>query len=163
MGLKETIYPNIYVENEDVYKKKHDGTFHKLSKWKDSVGYYQVVFRINGKKIYKRVHRLIAETFLENPNNLPMVNHIDGNKLNNALTNLEWCTNAHNVQEAYNRKLYKSTYKCTIKAISKETLECIEFRSIRECAKVLGLNRKTLTEILKGNKTNNYGYEFEYV
>lgn len=61
-----------------------------FSKFVDNVGYYQTVFRINGKRIYVRIHRLIAETLIPNPDNLPMVNHIDGNKLNNDLSNLEW-------------------------------------------------------------------------
>ena len=123
-----------------------------------------VSFCISGKRKYVRVHRLIAETLIPNPLNLPMVNHKDANKLNNAITNLEWCTNSYNTQDAYNCKIYKSTYRCGIKAIHKESKEVFEFVSIRECAKELGLNRKTITSILKGNKkTNNYDYDFEYI
>ena len=48
------------------------------------------------------VHRLIAQTFLPNPNNYPCVNHINGNKLDNNVNNLEWCTVAHNTQHSYN-------------------------------------------------------------
>lgn len=53
----------------------------------------------------KRVHRLVAQTFIPNPSNLPEVNHLDGNKNNNHVTNLEWCTRAHNQQHAYNTGL----------------------------------------------------------
>lgn len=56
-------------------------------------GYCEV--RVNGR-LY-RMHRLIAETFCPNPNNFPIVNHIDENKLNNCASNLEWCTHQHNV------------------------------------------------------------------
>ena len=51
-------------------------------------------------KITFKVHKAVAETFIPNPNNLPQVNHKDGNKLNNFISNLEWCTNQENTQHA---------------------------------------------------------------
>lgn len=56
------------------------------------------------------VHRLVAEAFISNPNNLPCVNHKDGNKLNNCVDNLEWCTYSHNNKEAYKLKLKQPTW-----------------------------------------------------
>ncbi|MCF0059899.1 HNH endonuclease [Dyadobacter chenwenxiniae] len=53
----------------------------------------------------KSVHRLLATVFIPNPNNYPVVNHIDGNKLNNSLENLEWCTVSHNTQHSYDMGL----------------------------------------------------------
>lgn len=162
--MEKTKYDNIYVDGEDVYKKTGEN-FHKLSKWVDNVGYYEVVFRINGKKKYVRVHRVIAETMIPNPQNLPQVNHIDGNKLNNNVYNLEWCTNSYNTQHGYNTDgIYHNKHRRhMIKAINKETKNEIIFRSIRSCAEKLGLNRKTITSILKNKKKNNYPYEFEYL
>lgn len=68
-------------------------------------GYRTVVVSID-EKPYRRkrfyIHRLVAEHFIENPNNYKFVNHIDGNKLNNHVSNLEWCTPSHNNQHAYN-------------------------------------------------------------
>lgn len=68
-------------------------------------GYYRVTFSINRKRKQFYVHRLIAEHFIPNPKNLPQVNHIDGNKLNNSLDNLEWVTVQDNVIHAYKNGL----------------------------------------------------------
>lgn len=162
--ITQTKYKDVYIDDVDVYKKQQNGTLRKLSKWIDNLGYYMIRFRVDGKKKYVRIHRLIAETLIPNPNNLPMVNHKDSNKQNNDVTNLEWCVNSYNTQEAYDCNLYKSTYRCGVRAIHKESKEIFEFVSIRECATELGLNRKTITAILKGEKkTNNYDYYFEYI
>jgi len=63
-------------------------------------GYKAVMFHINGKAKCTKVHRLVAEAFIPNPDNLPCINHIDGNKLNNQASNLEWCTYQQNMQHA---------------------------------------------------------------
>ena len=63
----------------------------------DRCGYRHTI--LNRKN--RNVHRVIAETFIPNPNNLPCVNHKDGNKLNNSVDNLEWCTHSKNVFHAY--------------------------------------------------------------
>lgn len=59
-------------------------------------GYYQVRVTHERKKSWFIVHRTVAKFFIPNPNNLPQVNHKDGNKLNNHYSNLEWCNNSHN-------------------------------------------------------------------
>ena len=159
----QTKYPLIYVDDIDVFKKMPDGTFHKLSKWVDNVGYYQVVFRVNGKRKYVRVHRLLMESHHPDANHKLQVNHIDGNKLNNHPSNLEWCSNSANTKAAYDLGLYKDTKACRVVAIHKDTGSKREFNSIRECATALNLNRKTITAILKQQKENNYPYLFNYL
>ena len=78
-------------------------------------GYYQVNLYLNGQYCSKRIHKLVAEAFLENPDNLPVVNHIDGDKTNNHVSNLEWCTISHNTWYATHvlgtnqESLYKAT------------------------------------------------------
>ena len=80
-----------------------------LAKMLDSTGYHRVTVlhtRENGSFLdYERVHRLMALTFLPNPENKRTVNHIDGNKLNNNLSNLEWATDSENVQHAHDTGL----------------------------------------------------------
>lgn len=66
----------------------------------DKDGYFRVVVYFNGKTNNYIVHRIIAEHFIPNPNNYPIINHKDGNKQNNKISNLEWCTNLQNMQHA---------------------------------------------------------------
>lgn len=61
-------------------------------------GYYSVDLMKNGKRYKFRVHRLVAEAFINNPDNLPQVNHKDEDRLNNIASNLEWCDNTYNSQ-----------------------------------------------------------------
>ena len=64
-------------------------------------GYYAVNLYRYGKVKKYLVHRLVAKEFVYNPENKPHINHLDGNKLNNNYSNLEWCTRSENVQHAY--------------------------------------------------------------
>lgn len=63
-------------------------------------GYLMVSIPKDGKEMRWQAHRLVAKAFIPNPNQLPQVNHLDGDKKNNAVSNLEWCTNMHNKQHA---------------------------------------------------------------
>ena len=154
---------------EDYYINEEGRIFNKKmqelkGKWVDNTGYYQIVLRKNKKRKYVRIHRLVALTFIPNPDNLPQVNHKDGNKLNNNIDNLEWCTNSENTQHGYDANLYHSKRrKIKVKATHKETKEVFIFSSIRECSEKLSLNRKTISAILFDNKTNNYDYIFEAI
>ena len=78
----------------------------------DKYGYYCVCLRKNLKNHHKTVHRLIAEVFVENKENKPQVNHIDGNKLNNHYSNLEWCTTQENTEHAKVNGLICSGTRC---------------------------------------------------
>ena len=71
---------------------------------------YQMLYK-NGKEKLLRVHRLVAMAFLPNPNNLPQVNHKDGNKQNNSVDNLEWCEQSYNMKHAFKTGLEKPSEK----------------------------------------------------
>lgn len=74
-------------------------------------GYLRIKFSIDGKVFNKFSHVLVAEHFIPNPNNFPQINHIDGNKLNNNVNNLEWCTASQNMQHAYDNELKRTDKK----------------------------------------------------
>lgn len=67
--------------------------------------YYAVTLWMHNKAICRKVHRMVAEAFIPNPDNLPQINHKDGNKLNNHADNLEWCTAKQNARHAYDTGL----------------------------------------------------------
>lgn len=150
-------------ENGDVYDTLRGRC---ICEWVDSLGYKQCYLRDNtGKKHSKRIHRLLALAFIPNPDSLPQVNHLDGNSLNNSLDNLEWTTNSGNTQHGYDHNLYMFKTRChSVNAYDKATHMLLgRYKSIRGMCSDLGVNRKTVTMILKGKKlTNNYEYEFEY-
>lgn len=72
-----------------------------LSAFKEPKRYVRVVLHLNNKGKSSRVHRLVAKAFIPNPENKPFINHIDGNKHNNLVSNLEWCTQSENVIHSY--------------------------------------------------------------
>ncbi len=82
-----------------------------LNPAKNNRGYLRLGLCFKGKIRYDSVHRLVAEAFIPNPKNLPEVNHIDGNKLNNRVENLEWVTKGENQIHAYKTGLRKITEK----------------------------------------------------
>ena len=101
-NLKDVVgYEGLYKisENGDVYSlhKKGFNGLYKMKQEIDLFGYYRVALCKNGKHTKKRVSRLVAEAFIPNPNNKTIVNHIDYNRKNNNVKNLEWCTQKENV------------------------------------------------------------------
>lgn len=136
-----------------------------ICQWIDNVGYKQSVIRVDGKRKYLRIHRLVAIAFIQNPDDLPQVNHIDCNKLNNNVDNLEWVDNKTNTQHGYDNNLYYSKKRSHPILVYDKLNDSFlyRFKSIRSLCADLGLNRKTVSNILNGTKeTNNYPYIFEY-
>jgi len=118
----------------------------------DRGGYYTVRLSKPGLLSSTQfVHRLLGFAFIENPLNKCCINHIDGNKLNNRIENLEWVTKAENMQHAYDTGLSKITAKSVY-----DTCTGKLYSSIKEAAKALNINYGTCRNYLNGNiKTNN--------
>lgn len=100
------IYLNFQVSSIGRLKNLKTGTIYKLNIC--GTGYLGTVVSIANHKKMIKIHRAVAETFIPNPDNKPEVNHIDGNKQNNCVENLEWNTCAENINHAYKNKLIDS-------------------------------------------------------
>ena len=87
---------------------RNKSTEYVLKPYLTNRGYHTVGFTVNGKKKRLYIHRLVASTFLDNNDNLPEVNHINGIKTDNRITNLEWSTGSTNILHAYSTGLRKS-------------------------------------------------------
>lgn len=130
-------------------------------------GYLSVCLHKDGKKKTKTIHRLVAETFLEQPSKEYEVNHKDGNKLNNNLSNLEWVTQKANIDHAN----YVINHPCFgrkprgVKCIDPETDEVIAtFSSVSLASKKIGKTyaRVGITFCCQGKYNTAYGYKWEY-
>ena len=104
-----------------------------LNPYDNGDGYLKVDLYKDGKKHSYRLHRLVADAYLPNPNRLPEVHHIDANKANNSVNNLQWITKKDNCDEMFTRKNFKLLRHCieqlkklgvSIDEIIKEVISC---------------------------------------
>lgn len=139
-----------------IYSNKKNGGYERditpLKLKEDNDGYLEVGIYKNGKRYFRRVHRLVAQTFIPNPNHLPQINHKDGNIKNNCVENLEWCTCQDNLLHSFrvlNRKPSISVHK-PLKLTNKTTNETLYFNTIKDCAYYLHMSHEHLGRILSG-------------
>lgn len=133
-----------------------------LSLCKNDKGYY-VVRLYNGKGVTKSVHQLVANAFIPNPNRLRVVNHIDHNKINNNVKNLEWCTQNHNVQSAKDNGSFDGFMKGVFQIDLKSGKVINEFKSIQEaCRLVSGSDGGRISSCCKGDAITHNGYIWAY-
>jgi hypothetical protein len=104
----------------------------KLTPYLNNSGYLRINLYKNGKPKHEYVHRLAALAFVPNPMNCGVVNHIDTNKGNNAVSNLEWVEQVENIRHA--RQHGRTARDRTVKAIDLLTGEVFEFSTIQEAA-----------------------------
>lgn len=132
----------------EVKRKLKNGRWRFLSnKAIDRYGYPKITLSINGERRTISIHRLVAELFIPNPENKPQVNHINGDKTNNRMQNLEWVTGEENMEHCFTKLHHKATRP--IVRISPDMREFKLFPSVSEAARVTRLNHKTIYEAAK--------------
>lgn len=165
--IKETKYKDYFVSNiGNVYSCKYGKL--KEMKLDYNYGYAYVNIYENGKRTHCRVHRLIAETFISNPNNYPVVNHKDGNKSNNNVSNLEWCTISYNTKHAFdnglavNDKGFDDSQSNPVISINLKDGFISIFGSMRNASKTLNTSVSTISSQIKGKTKcdNRSKYKF---
>jgi len=161
------------------YEASNDGqirevkTGKKISQWLDKDGY--LIVTLSGK-LY-RVHRLIALTFISNPNNLPVVNHKNFDKSDNHVTNLEWVTYSENSKHSYTGKHRDKTLIEWVKKVQHLAAEASKtkvaqydlqdnllnvFNSQRKASEKTGTCRSSITRCVTGHRKTAGGYKWKY-
>ena len=122
-------------------------------------GYRYVTLRKDGKQYSLKVHRLVAETFIPNPDNLPEVNHKNEDKSDNSVENLEWCSTQYNHE--YGSRTERARISCG------KPIRCIEtgkeYDGARWAATELGLDPSGITKCLKNPNRTCGGCHWEYI
>lgn len=151
---------------------KYKGTGYKqliserIMKGRDNAyGYLQVGLTRGNVKKTKYIHRLVAEHFIDNHENKQEVNHIDGDKYNNSVNNLEWCTRLENEQHSYRLGLKKKgdmwgNSKRVVQYFEGEVIR--EWNSIKEIATELNVDRRNIINCCTGIKSEFLGFKWRY-
>ena len=171
---------NIKSKERIIKRNNHNSLIkEKLLKKYIRAGYYAVKLYKNNIKTNIPVHRIVAQNFLENKQNKPCINHKDGNKLNNNINNLEWCTYSENTLHAYKKglekiterqrqngkKVYKLGNKKTSKKVSQYDLEgnfIKEWNSISEANRSFGKENSRISDVCKNKCKQSMGYIWKY-
>jgi hypothetical protein len=154
------------IVKEKILVPRVRGLYKSVSLWKHN----------KGKEF--TIHRLVAKTFIDNPDNFLYINHKDGDKLNNYVSNLEWCTQSHNIKEAYRIGLIKPrkhTAETKIKISNskkgksnkqEKTIICIEsnieYSSIKEASEKNNISKGGICNCCKGKRKTAGGYHWKY-
>lgn len=131
----------------------------------DKCGYNVITLRNKGKKKTHKVHRLVAQAFIDNPNNLPFVNHKDEVKTNNVSSNLEYCDAKYNTN--YGTGIKRRSYKQRFSNRNRKRVLNIDtgevFISTMEVQRQLGYNNTAISRCCNGKQKTAYDYHWKYI
>ena len=160
----------LYRNNKNVYSKEH----YIKCEWCYN-GYGRVTLTKDKKVKRFLVHRLVAMAFIPNPYSKPCVNHIDGNKRNNNVNNLEWCSYRENTIHAIENNLipHESLVKRGLIGANKRKKEVVmfdkhkniigKFESACEIEKRYNIDKSLISNVCLGKQKTSHGYYFKYV
>jgi hypothetical protein len=151
---------------DECYKVSSQGEIYSVRRLKplnghcSHTGYKHITLSDNNRRRIDTVHRIVAETFIPNPDNKRDVNHKNGNKLDNRVENLEWCTRSENLHHAIEIGLVNSRKRI---AQLKDGVVINTFDSAKVAAKVLGLGYSPIYGAASGRYKTAHGYQWKYV
>lgn len=138
-------------------------TLHKDNR--KNKGYLSACLSVNGEKVLKQVHRLVAIAFIANPNNLPQVNHKDEDVANNRVDNLEWCSAEYNLNYGQRNKRASDSRGRNVIQLSINGDIINEHTGTRNAARNIGVNPDggaNIAACCKGKKKTAYGYKWQW-
>jgi hypothetical protein len=152
-------HPDLLISNYGNIKRESTG--HIFPKYINHEGYYYCSLCDQGKKFVAKCHREVAKAFIPNPLGKEQVNHIDGNKLNNSVSNLEWCTAKENINHAITFLKVKPGESCKKKVI------CVDngkvFSSTNDAGEEVNGNSAGICRCCKHQQETYMGFHWEYV
>ena len=160
-------YEGIYeVSDKGRVKSLGNNKFGKekiLKPGKTHVGYLRVTIYKDGHAKRLLVHRLVAEAFIQNPNNLETVNHKDEDKTNNVASNLEWMSIADNINYGTRNKRVAESLSKPVQMFDKKTGELLAtFPSLMEAERVTGIPCSNISKCCLGKRKSSGGYIWKY-
>lgn len=145
-------YPNFVINEKGQIKNLKTGNF--MTAYIGKTGYYHVNLNFDNKVKNIRLHKALAETFIPNPNNYPVVHHKDENKLNYELNNLEWTTSAKNTQYHIQCEINKDNFFINNRKLTADDILYIRehqhLYSRKEMAEKFNVSKTTIINICKG-------------
>ena len=155
-------HPDYYISNLGrVYSAKKSGKI--LSPCIDTHGYYMLHLWENNVQHAIKVHRLVAEAFIPNPNNLSDVNHKDENKTNNNVQNLEWCSRSYNLNYGTRHERANTSKKKPVIMLDAKTFEHIKyFDSAIDAERETQISSTNIAFVCKEKRKTAGGYAWKY-
>lgn len=164
-------FPDYCVCNDGTVYSIKKGQLHKIVGGITSSGYRHVLLCKNGQVFHRSVHRLVAQTFIPNPENKPYVNHINGIKTDNRVENLEFCTDSENKYHSYRvlknkgpwaGKFGKDSQRAKIVLQIKDGEVIAEFYGTYEAMRKTGIHNSQICECCNGKHKTAHGYQWKY-